>query len=229
MATDTDTRDAAGGDASLDTLLRRRDIWRGGTPFACGGDLPTGHAALDDALGGGWPRGVLVELLTDLYGIGEVSLLLPLLAAQTGAGQHVAFVAPPHIPYAPALARAGVRLERVLVIGMQDDAQTLWALEQALGSGACGTALAWPGRVDTRTLRRLQLAAERGRTTGFLYRETREAHHTSPAAVRLLLSPADAGLNIRILKRRCGWGGSVVVVPRSEQPWSPQMNANQRE
>ncbi|OOG23629.1 hypothetical protein B1C78_10930 [Thioalkalivibrio denitrificans] len=214
MEADTDTRDATGGDASLDILLRRRDIWRGGTPLPGGDALPTGHAALDDALGGGWPRGVLVELLTDLHGIGEVTLLLPLLAAQTDAGCHIAFVAPPHIPYAPALAQAGVCLERVLVITTQDDAETLWALEQALGSGACGVALAWPGRADTRALRRLQLAAERGRATGFLYRETRQAAHASPATVRLLLSPADAGLNIRILKRRRGWGGSVVVVPR---------------
>jgi protein ImuA len=214
-----DTRDvcAAPDDETLDALLRRTDIWRGRTPLPGGGDLPTGHPALDTCLGGGWPRGALVELLTGQEGIGAVSLLLPLLAAQTAAGRHVALVAPPHIPYAPALARAGIVLERVLVIGAQNDPEILWSLEQALGSGACGAALAWPGRADTRALRRLQLAAERGRATGFLYRATREAGQASPAAVRLHLSPTKAGLTVQVLKRRRGWGGSVVVVPHHEQ------------
>jgi protein ImuA len=215
-----DTRDpaAAAADAPLDTLLRRTDIWRGRSPPSAGSaDLPTGHPALDECLGGGWPRGALVELLTDLHGIGEVSLLLPSLAVLTAAGRHIALVAPPHIPYAPALDRAGVRLERLLVIGTRDDAETLWALEQALGSGACGAALAWPGRANTRALRRLQLAAERGCATGFLYRQARQAKQSSPAAVRLRLSPTEAGLTVQVLKRRRGWGGPVVVVPRPEQ------------
>jgi protein ImuA len=220
MKANPDTRDpsAAPADGPLDTLLRRADIWRGRTPLPAGSaDLPTGHPALDECLGGGWPRGALVELLTDLYGIGEVSLLLPPLAALTAAGRHIALVAPPHIPCAPALDRAGVRLERLLVIGTRNDAETLWALEQALGSGACGAALAWPGRADTRALRRLQLAAERGQATGFLYRQARQAGQTSPAAVRLRLSPTEAGLAVQVLKRRRGWGGSVVVVPHHEQ------------
>jgi protein ImuA len=219
---------AAPDDETLDTLLGRTDIWRGRTPLPGGGDLPTGHPALDACLGGGWPRGALVELLTDQAGIGEVSLLLPLLAAQTAAGRHVALVAPPHIPYAPALAGAGIALERVLVIGAQNDPEILWSLEQALGSGACGAALAWPGRADTRALRRLQLAAERGQATGFLYRQARQARQSSPAAVRLRLAPADEGLAVQILKRRRGWGGSVVVVPQSEQRWSPRINSNEK-
>lgn len=220
MAPRADTRDTAAVPEGepLETLLRRADLWRGrGMSPVDGTGLSTGHPALDACLGGGWPRGALVELLTGLHGIGEVSLLLPLLAAQTSAGRHVAFVAPPYLPCASALGRAGVYLERVLVIATRDDAESLWALEQALASGACGAVLAWPGRADPRALRRLQLAAERGRATGFLYREPRHAGHASPAAVRLQLSPAGGRLNVRILKRRHGWGGSVVMVPRPEQ------------
>ncbi|MBX3682927.1 MAG: SOS cell division inhibitor SulA, partial [Thauera sp.] len=49
---------------------------------AAGAVLPTGFSALDAELpGGGWPAGALIELLADRPGVGELSLLLPLLGA----------------------------------------------------------------------------------------------------------------------------------------------------
>ena len=46
--------------------------------------LPTGFAALDERLpGGGWPRSGLIEILVSRFGVGELTLLLPVLAALT--------------------------------------------------------------------------------------------------------------------------------------------------
>src|SRR5687768_8071889 len=69
--------------------------------------------------GGGWQAGTVVELMPAATGIGELSLLMPALARITSAGRHAALVAPPYIPFAPALSQHGVRLERLLVIRAQ--------------------------------------------------------------------------------------------------------------
>lgn len=198
---------------NLHEVLQRNDIWRGGARAGAAAHLlPTGYAALDDAIGG-WPRGALTELLSDHEGIGELSLLLPGLAALSR--QHcIAFVAPPHIPYAPALAAAGVDLARCLWLRPASETDALWALEQSLRSGVCGAVLGWPARPDQRSLRRLQLAAETGNALAVLFRPRRAAKDASPAALRLELEPAAGGLRIHIRKRRGGWNNAPLLLAR---------------
>ncbi|MCG5525207.1 translesion DNA synthesis-associated protein ImuA [Ectothiorhodospira haloalkaliphila] len=201
---------------TLESLLQRPDIWRGG-----GQDghhrqtLSSGDAALDQRLGGGWPQGALVELLLDQHGIGEVSLLLPALAALTQGGRAVALVAPPYVPYAPALRQAGIHLRHLLWITPRDDTEILWAMEQILRAGPVGAALVWPQRLTSRQLRRLQLAAEQGRATGFIYRPTQHIREPSPAALRLRLhADREGSPRLEIIKQR---GPKTTPQPLPEQ------------
>ncbi|WP_418646629.1 translesion DNA synthesis-associated protein ImuA [Thauera butanivorans] len=167
-----------------------------------GGILPTGFPVLDAELpGGGWPAGALIELLAEHPGVGELSLLLPLMR-KAGAERWIACIAPPLLPYAPALAAAGVPLQRLLLIQPASAAEALWAARQATASGACALVLAWLARPDTAALRRLQLAAEESATPLFLFRTRDMARHASPAPLRLALAPTTGGLRIDILKRR---------------------------
>ena len=194
------------GDAKLARLLEHPAIWRGRSAAHPRG-LPTGFAALDAYLPGyGWPRTGLIEILVSRFGSGELYLLLPALAALTRArcARWCVWVAPPLMPFAPALASQGVALDRVAVVG---GARPLWAFEQALGSGACDVALAWARQPKAREIRRLQLAAERGRTLGVLFRPRRAARETSPAVLRLALEPLAAGVRITLLKGRGAWRG----------------------
>ena len=79
--------------------------------------MPTGFDALDRELpGGGWPAGALTELLVRRAGIGELQLVLPALAALSWAGKRIVWLAPPHLPYAPALAADGVDLAQLVVV-----------------------------------------------------------------------------------------------------------------
>ena len=81
-------------------------VWRAGRhdPPAPAGES-SGFAALDAVLpGSGWPAGCLTELLCREAGIGELRLLVPLLQRLTQQRRFVILLAPPHIPYAPALA-----------------------------------------------------------------------------------------------------------------------------
>ena len=123
---------------SLEDLLQRADLWRGNAAPPVAG-LPSGFAELDAQLpGGGWPVGALSEILIDRNGIGELQLLMPALARLTWADRWVTFIAPPYIPYAPALARAGVNLAHVLVVHSREASDALWATEQALRAGHQG-------------------------------------------------------------------------------------------
>lgn len=193
---------------SLLDLLQHPGIWRGRS-VARTATLSTGYPALDDALpGGGWPRAGLVEILTPRFGLGELRLLVPALAslAALTPARWLAWVAPPYEPYAPALAAAGIQLERQLVVRTET---ALWAMEQALASGACEAVLCWPRRAQLRSIRRLQLATERGRALGFLFRELTSARESSPAGLRLQFEPLPGGARLRFLKSRGGARGTL--------------------
>lgn len=174
---------------------------------------PSGIAELDATLpGGGWPVGAIVELMPMSTGIGELRLLLSTLARITRTERYVAFASPPYIPFAPALAQSGVNLERLLVINALASEDTLWAFEQTLRCKSFGAVLAWSPVARDREVRRLQLAAEAGRSIGFLYRPPSAAFESSPAAVRLRLHTNERGLAIDILKCRGARGGITLTV-----------------
>ncbi|MDM7456684.1 MAG: translesion DNA synthesis-associated protein ImuA [Tepidimonas sp.] len=199
---------------SLESILQHPSIWRGNQPAqASEAALPTGFAALDAVLpGGGWPRGALTELLIARHGIGELQLLMPALARLSITDGWLAWVAPPYVPYAPALAAAGVDLKRLLIAKPTRPDDAWWAAEQALRSGSCSALLAWLRGADERRMRRLQLAAETGCAWGVLLRHARAAETRSPAALRLLLEPAHEGLAVHVLKRRGGPVSQPVIV-----------------
>lgn len=197
--------------------LARADIRRGDAllpPVPPG--LPTGFAALDAALpGGGWPVGALTEVLPAAEGIGEVRLLLPALASLSRQGRWLAWVDPPHLPYAPALSGAGVDLSRMVLVQPGRPEEALWAAEQALASGAPGAVLMWLKNPADRPLRRLQLAAERGRCWGVLFRPPGAAARPSPAALRLSLTPAGGegtGVAVQVFKCRGAAGGRPPLI-----------------
>lgn len=174
----------------------------------------SGWTELDAVLpGGGWQAGTIVELMPAATGIGELRLLLPALARITGAGRHVTLIAPPYIPFAPALSQHGVRLKRLLVIQAQRAEDILWAAEQSLRCRSFGAVLAWPAlTIRDRDIRRLQLAAEAGGSTGFLYRCVEAARESSPAALRLKLQRVESALQIDVVKCRGGRSGQSVKV-----------------
>ena len=119
--------------APLEEVLRQHPVWRGGALTSAAPALPTGFPALDAELaGGGWPTGALTEILCNHQGIGELGLLLPALAALTRAGKRVVWLSPPHLPYAPALAAAGIDLTQLAVIRAPGRRDALWAAEQVL-------------------------------------------------------------------------------------------------
>jgi cell division inhibitor SulA len=191
---------------ALQTLLDHPALWRGDALAQTQPAEPTGFAELDALLpGGGWPRGALTELLLDHEGIGELRLTIPLLAALTAAGGWVALIAPPYLPYAPALSALGVDLSRLIVLKAAALEDRWWAAEQAMRAGSLGAVLFWPGEaLDAQRLRRLQLALQAGGGVGFVFAPAAHRLQPSPAPLRLALAPGAAKLRLDILKRRGG-------------------------
>ena len=192
-----------GAVVALDALLQQRRVWRGRPAGLPASPHPSGHPALDAALpSGGWPEAAMTELLLPADGAGELSLLWPVLARLSQAGQRVVLVAPPYIPYAPAWQAAGVDLRQLEVVQAPQLRDALWAAEQCLRSGSCGAVLCWPQLAEERALRRLQVAAESGQALGFACRPLAAARNPSPVALRLVLDPR-AG-QLQVLKCRGG-------------------------
>ena len=134
---------------------------------------------------------------------------MPALKRLAQAGEWVALVGPPHIPYAPAFAGRGIDPARVIVVEAADDKQRWWAAEQVLRSNSAGVLLFWPKALGDQRTRRLQVAAQEGKTLAFLFAPTLRAAQPSPAPLRLRLSLSARHLRIDIFKRR----GGVVSAP----------------
>src|SRR5262249_60937025 len=140
---------------------------------------------LDERLRGrGWPRTGLIEILVSRFGIGELYLLLPALAAlsRRPSARWCLWVAPPMDLFAPALEAQGLALDRVLVVRAgrslmrarrslryassearsssearpsREVPSSMWTFEQSLGSGACDAVMAWSRHPRAKELRRL--------------------------------------------------------------------------
>lgn len=160
--------------AALGELLRHPGVWRAGQAnrTAATRSVSSGNVELDGWLpNGGWPAAALTELLCESHAIGAFELLVPLLARLTAGGERVALVAPPFVPYAPALDTRGLALAMLVVVRPRLAAEAHWAAEQILRSGAFASLLLWTqDEPTTRILRRLQLAAEQGGSCAFVLR-----------------------------------------------------------
>lgn len=206
---------------TLEALLKHPALWKGRQQHNERDTLATGYEALDAALPSkGWPIGALTEIMVTDAGIGEFSLLLPALRSLTSNQQWIALVAPPYVPYAPALTNAGISLDYTLIIGSQcEHKNTFWAAEQMLRSGVFSAVILWSAtNGDERQQRRLQLAAEQGKSWAVCYRPCRTAHTSSPAGLRMVLryssdsrtqesqnmNERDRGLQVDIIKNRGG-------------------------
>lgn len=223
--------DPFAGGAMREILLQQiPHLWRADSLTANAPTLlPSGFAALDQALGGGWPAPGLLELLCDQWGIGELQLLLPLmgtlLTPVTGQAidKPVLWINPPYLPQAVALLQGGIDPVRQWLINT-NNVDASWAMEQALRSNACSLVIAWLSELQMTSLRRLKLAAAAGQCVGVLFRSSRVVSQSSPANVRLLLRAHSAGLQIELLKVQGRRPGKVLLQLPARQLGSTQVS-----
>jgi len=218
--------------ASVEQLLQDHRLWRGKDheqQHNDGNSVATGIAVLDQQLHWrGWPLHSSTELLCDDWGIGELSLLAPVLRHISQQQGKIAWLNPPYIPYAPALVALGINPSQCLWLRADSDAQW-WAAEQCLGSSAFDLVLTWFSRQQSAVTayRRLQAAATAGQCMHFHFRPLAARQQASPARLRLNLHSLEAQLEVEVVKQPGGWAGQRCTIERHAsllfQQQSPQL------
>jgi protein ImuA len=194
--------------------------------------LPTGYDALSAELpGGGWPVGALTELLHADSGMGELRLLRPALQSLVRGGRRLMLVGPPYAPNAMSLATWGLPAQQVYWVraaqanarnARQAQADVLWAAEQVLRSQAFGGVLVWLPGARPEAVRRLQVLAQASEAAVWVSRPATALRESSPAVLRLLLSPVPGNaLSITFHKRRGPVRETPLVLSLGEMPAVP--------
>jgi cell division inhibitor SulA len=203
-------------------LLARHDTWRGQSQKPNQHSVSSGNDQIDLLLKGGWPT---AALLVQRPGIGELSLLLPTIKDYCQNNHLSVWLDPPYQPYAPALAAAGIALQKVLIVQSKNPREWLWVAEQCIRNNAL--LLAWtdnkmPSYSD---LRKLQLAAADSGHAAFLLSSNKVASNketcdkplsaSSPATLRLEVdSVGEKNLRLCVRKLRGVAPGEQLLIPR---------------
>lgn len=97
-----------------------------------------------------------------------------------GAGKHL---------FSPALKTFGIAPDRVLFIDTKKAKDTLWALEEAFKCNALAAVVGEISEFSFEESRRLQLAAERSRVTGFIHRINPKVENAVACVSRWKITP----------------------------------------
>lgn len=187
--------------------------------------LDLGLEALEMAFPGqSFPTGCIHEFISpDIESAAATAgFITALLGHIAGAGGPCIWVSREGRLFAPALRAFGLQPEQVIFITPDKDKDLLWVTEQALKCPGLAAVIADVRDLDLTASRRLQLAVEESRVTGFLHRyHPRLSGHTACVARWQVhpLSAADTGLpgmgyprwQVSLLKVRNGKPGSWVL------------------
>lgn len=210
---------------ALSAMLWRGTQWAQPSAEVC----PTGFAALDAELpGGGWPTRSLTEILLPAAGARarlEWRLLLPGLRPVLASGRALVLVTPPHPPFLPGLAQAGVSASQVVWVQGATQRERLWATEQVLrdaGGPSLGALIVWLPQAQPAALRRLQTWALGCDALFFVVRPGSAMHEASPAPLRLGVRLQQAHeIGVTLLKRR----GPLLMRELRLAAWPPGLEA----
>lgn len=148
---------------------------------ACGSSLnqplaiSSGSNDLDRALPqGGWKTQAINEFISSQTKINPLKMLAPTLATLSLQGRWIVLIGAPKSEVKQLLAEYGIASNKVLLVHPKDQIDALWAMEQALMSGTSSAVLGWPGAIDQRDLKRLQIAAKHSSALAFIFNQSHE-------------------------------------------------------
>jgi hypothetical protein len=149
----------------LDRLGRPGDVRLGTARPVAVERLATGLAELDEALGGGLPRGRISELAAP-RSTGRTGLACTIAAAATGRGETIAWIDPADALDPETAADAGIALDRTLWVRPRDTTAAFRAAEIVVAAGGFGlVVLDVDARAAVAPWPRLARATERARST----------------------------------------------------------------
>lgn len=179
-------------DKSVIEELQRRILKLQGNQPASDQSQSLGLGAIEHAFPGRvFPRAAIHELISinsesAVSTNGFMSVMLSALMAQNGS---CLWISTRRTIFPPALKAFGIEPERILFVDVLNVKEALWAMEEAL---KCNALTAVVGEFTALTFddsRRLQLAIERSRVTGFIHRYRPKIENTLTCVSRWKITP----------------------------------------
>lgn len=190
--------------------------------------MPLGLGAIETAFPGQtFPRGAIHELISNTSEnaactSGFIAVILGKLMQKGGPCLWISTV-PRRRLFAPALKNFGPDPDRIFFMDTVKPVDTLWAIEEALKCNAVSAVVGELSELSFNDSRRLQLAVEQSRVTGFIHRFRPKAENSVACVSRWKISPlssvAPGGLpgpgfprwNVQLSKVRNGRPGEWQV------------------
>ncbi|RYD79410.1 MAG: Error-prone repair protein ImuA [Sphingobacteriales bacterium] len=156
----------------------------GGTHFG----LPKIEAAFPNSV---FPTGAIHEFMCmanedHAASAGFISGLLKTLSEN---GSPMIWVSTNRNLFPPALKTFGLQPDRIIFIDLKKETDVLWATEEALKCNGLAAVIAEVDDLSFTQSRRLQLAVEQSKVTGFILRKNEERMTASPCAARWKITP----------------------------------------
>lgn len=217
----------------MGTLVKKNDIilqlqkeilsMQGGRAVSENEDITTGLGIMERSFAGKkFPTGVIHEFIShakeDATATnGFVAGILGCLMQGEGT---CLWVSTQRTLFPPALKFFGVDPDRVIFIDVVKERDALWAIEEALKCEAVATVVGEIKELDFTASRRLQLAVEQSRVTGFIHRYYPKGENTVACVTRWKVKPLSSQLEegmpgiglpswqVELLKVRSGTPGS---------------------
>ena len=130
------------------------------------------------------------------------------------------WVSPSKTIFPPALKQFGIEPDRIVFIDLQKEKEILWTMEEALKCEGLAAVVGEIPEISLTASRRLQLAVEQSRVTGFILRNHPRNLHTNACISRWKITPLPSELiddmpgigfprwNVELLKIRNGKPGT---------------------
>jgi protein ImuA len=121
-----------------------------------------------------FPLGTVHEFLSEqtedsASTIGFIAVLISFLIGHSGA---TLWISSSRTIFPPALKTFGVEPDRFIFLDLKKEKDVIWAMEESLKCSALSAVVGEVGAIDFTSSRRLQLAVEQSKVTGFLLKNT---------------------------------------------------------
>jgi protein ImuA len=218
-------------DKSVIEELQRQILKLQGNQLSSDQEQSLGLGVIEHAFPGKvFPRAAVHELISvssesAACTNGFMSVILSSLMAQSGS---CLWISTRRTIYPPALKTFGIEPERILFVDVSNVKDALWAMEESLKCNALNAVVGEFTALSFEESRRLQLAVEQSKVTGFVHRFQPKIENTVACVSRWKITPLFSELpdqlpgmgfprwNIDLLKVRNGKPASWQV------QWSPQ-------
>lgn len=172
-------------------------LWQGFAPPMAGMTKGIGLGALESAFPNGvFPTGTIHEMVcpTPEQAAATSGLMAGLLSSLMKQGGACIWISMSRKLFPPSLITFNLEPDRMIFIDLQREKDVLWAMEEALKCEGLAAVIAEVREISFAQSRRLQLAVETSKVTGFLLRNDPRKLNTTTCVARWQITPLPSEL-----------------------------------